>query len=150
MPTNRHRVAMPRLAAAAAGLLLFLAAGCGGKDPRPKYSAPKLAASDAATLKADSGFWIGEVDGARIDEPGMTVIGQPGNTVKVAPGERKVAVKRLGNSSLVQVGGPSRSFSRFSYAFEAGQTYKVGAGGSFGRGIKVTNTRTGTQTVIGG
>ena len=148
MPTIRHRVAMPRLAAAA-GLLLFLAVGCGGKDSRPKYSPPKLAASEAATLKADSGFWISGVDGARIDEPGMSLLGQPGNTVKVAPGERNIVVTRSGNSSIVQY-GRSRDFSKFSYSFEAGETYKVGAGGSFGRGIKVTNTRTGTQTVIGG
>ena len=148
MLTNQHRVSAPA-SAVAAGLLLFLVVGCGGKDPRPKYSPPKLAASEVATLKADSGFWINGVDGARIDQPGVSMLGQPGNTVKVAPGERNIVVTRSGNSSIVQY-GPSRNFSKFSYSFEPGQTYKVGAGGSFGRGIKITNTRTGTQTVIGG
>ena len=148
MLTNRHHTR--HSPAVAAGLLLFLVAGCGAKDSRPKYSPPKLAASEVAVLKADSGYWIGEVDGARIAEPGMSMLGQPGNTVKVAPGERTIVVTKSGNSSLVQVGGPSRNFKKFSYPFQAGQTYKIGAGGSFGRGIKVTNTRTGTDTIIDG
>src|SRR5688572_7393924 len=79
-----------------AGALCWLAAaevGCAGKDTRPKYSPPNLAADQVATLKANNDYWIAEVDGARIDEPGLKIVVQPGNTVRLQPGERTIVVK---------------------------------------------------------
>ena len=134
--------------AVAAVVLLAGLGGCGRKDTRPKYVAPKLAASEAATLKANNDYWIDEVDGAVTKRPGMKVVVQPGNTVKVTPGEHNVVVSKSRTDYLVQQGGGS-SFWRFSYNFRAGRTYKLGGVG-VGKGIKITDTTTGTETVVGG
>jgi hypothetical protein len=131
-----------------AGLLLAAVAGCGRKDARPKYVAPSLSASEAATLKANNDYWIEEIDGAVTKRPGMKVVVQPGNTVKVTPGEHRVVVSKSGTDYLVQQGGGS-NFWRFSYNFRAGHTYKLGGAG-VGKGIKITDTNTGTETVVGG
>ena len=130
-------------------VLLACAAGCGRKDTRPRYVAPNLAASEVATLKANNDYWIDEVDGAVTKRPGMKVVVQPGNTVKVTPGEHNVVVSRSQSNYLVSPGG-GISFWKFNYNFRAGHTYKLGGGGSMGKGIKVTDTNTGTETLVGG
>jgi hypothetical protein len=132
-----------------AALLLAGLAGCGGKDVRPKYVAPNLAESEAATLKADTDFWIDEVDGAVTKKPGVKIVVQPGNTVKVTPGEHSVRVSRSQSNTLVSPGGGS-SFWRFNYNFRAGHTYKLGGAGFMAKGIKIKDTTTGTETVVGG
>ena len=126
-------------------------AGCGGKDHRPKYTPPDLSASEAAILKANNDYWISEVDGARIDAPGVKFLVQPGNTVKVAPGDRTIVVTRSGNSSLVQTGGGHEAFWKFTYPFKAGRTYRIKGGGSaVNPAVKVVDTQTGTETEVGG
>ena len=130
-------------------LLTVAAGGCGRKDTRPRYVAPKLAASEVATLKANNDYWIEEVDGAVTKRPGMKVVVQPGNTVKVTPGEHNIVMSKSRTDYLVQPGGGS-NFWRFSYNFRAGRTYKLGGAGFGGKGIKITDTSTGTEAVVGG
>ena len=150
MRTMHCKVATRGLVLALLSVLGAAAAGCGGKDPRPKYSPPNLSSSEAAIVKANNDYWIAEVDGARIDEPGVKILVQPGNTVKIAPGDRTVVVTKSGNSAFIQAGGPSRNYWKFSYPFKAGHTYKVGGGGSMGPGIKITDNQSGTETLVGG
>ena len=148
---NEGSTLRKRIGWVATVVLLAGVVGCGAKDTRPKYVAPKLAASEAATLKADGNYWIDEVDGARIPPPAVTLVVQPGNTVKVAPGERQVVVTRSQNGALVNAGGTGRgNFWKFTYNFRPGHTYKLGGGGSMGPGIKITDTQTGNATLVGG
>ena len=151
MLRNQIRIVRRATSVMGAAVLVATLIGCGGKDNRPNYAAPDLAASEAAILKADNGFWISEVDGAKIDQPGVTLVVQPGNTVKVAPGDRKIKVTTLSNSYLVNVGGGGSSgFTKFSFPFRAGHTYKLGGPGAFKKGIKVTDTETKTEAIVGG
>jgi hypothetical protein len=124
----------------AAVLLACAAAGCGAADPRPKYVAPALADADAALLKCDWRYRVTEVDGARVEEPPVQFYFAPGNTVKVEPGERKVAI-------AFDDGNRYEAW-RFVYPFQAGRLYKVGAPGGFAKGVRLTDKSTGTSTVI--
>src|SRR2546423_7208629 len=91
-------------------LVLALAlSGCASGDPRPAYVTPSLDAGEVATIKAGSGFWIDEVDGARL--PGPPPFSFSGNKVKVASGPRAIGL-RLSNG-----------YFRFSYPFRAGHFY---------------------------
>lgn len=131
-----------------AALAVLLLCGCGAKDTRSDYVEPKLAADEVATVKASSDLWIEEVDGSRIKEPGVKVFGQPGNTVKVSPGEHTVVIKRTQGNSLVTYGS-SNSHQKFTYTFRAGHTYKINQI-AFKSSLKLTDTQTGTEAVVGG
>jgi hypothetical protein len=143
----------PRRAASLACATFWITAlaGC-AKDVRPNYAPPDLAASEAAVLKADTNLWISEVDGAKVDLPGVSLAIQPGNTVKVAPGDRTIVVSTIQSNTLVAFGGGGGggNFNRFTYTFRAGHTYKVAGAGAFKKGVKVIDTQTGTQATVGG
>ena len=136
-----------RLTFARAGLWLCatyvaaVATGCAAPDPRPVYATPKLAAAELATLKCDWHVNVTEIDGARIPDPPVTFYFAPGNTVKVAPGERTIGVS-------YDDGGNAYGSRRFTYNFQAGHVYKIGRPGAFASGVRVTDKSTDTSTVI--
>jgi hypothetical protein len=111
--------------------------GCASPDPRPAYVTPSLAAGEAATIKASMGYWIREVDGARL--PGPAPFTFSGNTVKVAPGPRAIGL------------GIPNGYFRFSYPFRAGHSYDFEGTGDAGGGVvKITDQTTGNSTSVGG
>src|SRR5436305_4146279 len=71
-------------------LLGLVMSGCAA-DKRPKYMLPNLAADQVATLTGGWGYYVEEVDGARIDVGGlMSSFG--GNITTVTAGEHHLRV----------------------------------------------------------
>jgi hypothetical protein len=82
--------------------MMFLVTFCFGTgcaiDRRPSYVAPELPDSAVATLKGENGYFINEVDGAPVKsgQVGFFFFGMGGNTVRVAPGDRRLRLMANG------------------------------------------------------
>src|SRR5678815_567462 len=122
---------------ALAGTVAVAHPGCASSpDPRPAYAAPSLGAEQPAIVKTAMGYWIDEVDGARL--PGPAPFTMSGNTVKVAPGSHAIGL-RVPNG-----------YYRFNYPFRAGHSYLFEGGGDISGVVKITDKTTGTSTTVGG
>jgi len=129
-----------RLGALILLVVFAYAAGCASPDPRPRYVTPQAESGELATLKCDWRYSVIEVDGAEVPPPPVHFFFAPGNTVKVLAGERQVG--------LVFDDGNQYNAWRFTYTFQPGHVYKVGAPGGFAQGVRLTDKETATSTVI--
>ena len=114
--------------------------GCAAPDASPKYATPQGGSGDLATLKCDWRYNVIEVDGKEVPQFPVNLFFTNGNTVKVEPGERSVAVSFSD--------GNQYGAWRFGFEFLPGHVYKIGAPGGFTEGVRVTNKNTTTSTVI--
>ena len=111
--------------------------GCAA-DKRPKYVTPALADDQVATLKGTWGYYIEEVDGARLDVGGfMPSFG--GNTAKVSAGEHRLRIEAIGSNST--------AMWQTNFTCTAGHLYEVGPSSIMG-GVKFTDKMTKTETTI--
>jgi hypothetical protein len=117
------------------------AGGCAGADHRPKYAAPQLAAGELATVGGVqtlfAHYYIGEVDGARVQDEGAMFFNPA--AVKVLPGERRIGI-------FATTGGGRQSWT-ITHTFLPGHQYLVGPsdklGGMMGGGLVVKDKQTG-------
>ena len=101
-------------------VMVGLFVGC-AKDVRPIYQPPSLAADQAVTIKGESGWFVDDVDGARLDDShvAMTVpfaiVG--GNDTRITPGPHRIRAVFNSNNTT--------GHCRFHYTFVAGHTYTL-------------------------
>lgn len=111
--------------------LVSLAAGC-----QQHYQEPP-AADNPATLVGVGGTYINEVDGVHV-RSAEVASAAGGNTVRVAPGERRVRAYTLAS------GTRAPGLWRFTHRFEPGRAYEVSPGNGAALSLQLRDRSTGT------
>ena len=127
-------------------LLLGGLVGCAA-DHGPKYVAPPLDTSQVATITGTktlfAHYYIGEVDGAKVQDQGAMFY-TAGSSVKVLPGERRIRV-------FANTGGGQQGWT-ITHRFLPGHKYLLGPsdklGGMMGGGLVVKDRDTGEVTRV--